>query len=90
MPFWPHWTIGGVLPIGGVTALVGLAWMPALQRSHRDYFSGASMSDGYSITADDKVVRVAGPWRSRSGKGTPSALLAVIMGGVGGARPRSG
>jgi hypothetical protein len=48
------------------------------------------MSDGYSITGDDKVVRVAGPWRSRSSKGTPSALLAVIMDEVGGTRPRSG
>ncbi len=24
MPFWPHWTIGGVLSIGIVTALIGL------------------------------------------------------------------
>jgi amino acid transporter len=61
MPFWPHATIGGVLSIGIVTALVGLAWMLALQRSHREFFSGASMRDGYSITDDDKVVRVAAP-----------------------------
>jgi len=61
MPFWPHWTVGGVLSIGIGTALVGLGWMLALQRSHRDFFSGAAMRDGYSITDDDKVVRVAEP-----------------------------
>jgi len=61
MPFWPHWTMGGVLSIGIITALVGLAWMLALQRKHREFFSGASMRDGYSITDDDKVVRVAAP-----------------------------
>jgi amino acid transporter len=59
MPMWPHATIGGVLSIGIVTALIGLAWMLALQRSHRAFFSGASMRDGYSITDDDKVVRTA-------------------------------
>ena len=58
MPFWPHWTIGGVLSIGIITALVGLAWMLSLRRSQREFFSGASMRDGYSITDDDKVVRV--------------------------------
>jgi len=58
MPFWPHWTIGGVLTIGIVTCLAGLAWMLALQRTQREFFSGASMREGYSITDDDRVVRV--------------------------------
>jgi hypothetical protein len=58
MPFWPHWTVGGVLSIGIVTCLAGLAWMLALQRTQREFFSGASMRDGYSITDDDRVVRV--------------------------------
>jgi hypothetical protein len=58
MPFWPHATIGGVLSIGVITALVGLAWMLALRRSQREFFSGASMRDGYSITDDDKAARV--------------------------------
>jgi hypothetical protein len=35
--------------------------MLSLQRSHRAFFSGASMRDGYSVTDDDKVVRVAEP-----------------------------
>jgi hypothetical protein len=61
MPFWPHATIGGVLSIGVITALVGLAWMLALQRSQRAFFSGAAMRDGYAITDDGKVVRVAEP-----------------------------
>ena len=59
MPFWPHWTIGGVLSIGIITALIGLAWMLSLRRSQREFFSGASMRDGYSITDDDQVVRVS-------------------------------
>jgi amino acid transporter len=58
MPFWPHWTIGGVLTIGIITSLVGLAWMLALQRGHRDFFSGRSMREGVSITDDDRVVQV--------------------------------
>jgi amino acid transporter len=58
MPFWPHWTIGGVLSIGIVTALAGLAWMLSLQRSHREFFSGQAMREGVSITDDDRVVRV--------------------------------
>jgi amino acid transporter len=59
MPFWPHWTIGGVLSIGIVTALVGLAWMLSLQRKYREFFSGRSMREGVSITDDDKVVTVS-------------------------------
>lgn len=59
MPFWPHWTIGGVLSVGIITALVGLAWMLSLQRSHRSFFSGASMREGTSLTDEDQVVRVA-------------------------------
>jgi amino acid transporter len=59
MPFWPHWTIGGVLSIGIITALVGLAWMLSLQRKYREFFSGQSMRDGVSITDDDKVVTVS-------------------------------
>src|ERR1700678_3808129 len=39
MPFWPHATIGGVLSIGIVTALVGLGWMLSLQRKYREFFS---------------------------------------------------
>jgi amino acid transporter len=58
IPFWPHWTIGGVLSIGIITALIGLAWMLSLRRSQRAFFSGASMREGYSITDDDTVVRV--------------------------------
>jgi amino acid transporter len=59
MPFWPHWTIGGVLSIGIITALVGLAWMLSLQRKYREFFSGQSMREGVSITDDDKVVTVS-------------------------------
>ena len=59
MPFWPHWTIGGVLSIGIITALVGLAWMLSLQRKYREFFSGRSMREGVSITDDDKVVTVS-------------------------------
>jgi len=59
MPFWPHATIGGVLSIGIITAVIGLGWMLALHRTQREFFSGASMRDGYSITDDDRVVRVA-------------------------------
>jgi amino acid transporter len=59
MPFWPHWTIGGVLSIGIVTALVGLAWMLSLQRKYREFFSGESLREGVSITDDDRVVQVS-------------------------------
>ncbi len=41
-----------------VTAATFLAWMLSLRRSQREFFSGASMHDGYSITDDDQVVRV--------------------------------
>jgi amino acid transporter len=58
MPFWPHWTVGGVLSIGIITAFVGLAWMLSLQRSHRAFFSGESMREGTSITEEDQVVQV--------------------------------
>lgn len=58
MPFWPHWTLGGVLTIGIITALGGLAWMLSLQRSHKEFFSGRAMRDGFSITEDDRVVAV--------------------------------
>jgi len=58
MPFWPHWTIGGVLSIGILVTVAGLAWMLALQRTQRAFFSGASMREGYSITDDDRVVAV--------------------------------
>jgi amino acid transporter len=59
MPFWPHWTIGGVLSIGIVTALVGLAWMLSLQRKYREFFSGQTLREGTSITDDDRVVRIS-------------------------------
>jgi len=59
MPFWPGWTIGGVLSIGIITSVIGLGWMLALHRTQREFFSGAAMRDGYSITDDDRVVRVA-------------------------------
>jgi hypothetical protein len=59
MPFWPHWTIGGVLSIGIVTALVGLGWMLSLQRKYKEFFSGRSMREGVSITDDDAVVAVS-------------------------------
>jgi hypothetical protein len=59
MPFWPHATIGGVLSIGIVTALVGLAWMLSLQRKYREFFSGESMREGVSFTDDDKVVTIS-------------------------------
>jgi amino acid transporter len=58
MPFWPHWTIGGVLSIAAITALAGLGWMLALQRSQREFFSGRSLRAGVSFTDDDRVVRV--------------------------------
>ena len=73
MPFWPHWTIGGVLSIGIITALVGLAWMLSLRRSQREFFSGASMRDGYSITDDDTVVRVSAPADVPAGASTRPA-----------------
>jgi len=53
------WTVGGVLSIGLITALVGLAWMLSLRRSQREFFSGQSMRDGMSITDDDRVVQVS-------------------------------
>jgi amino acid transporter len=59
MPFWPHATIGGVLSIGIVTALVGLAWMLSLQRKYREFFSGESMRAGISFTDDDEVVTLS-------------------------------
>jgi amino acid transporter len=59
MPFWPHWTIGGVLSIGIVTALVGLAWMLSLQRKYREFFSGQTLREGVSITDDDRVVSIS-------------------------------
>ena len=59
MPFWPHWTIGGVLSIGIVTALVGLAWMLSLQRKYREFFSGQTLREGVSITEDDRVVSIS-------------------------------
>jgi amino acid transporter len=59
MPFWPHWTIGGVLSIGIITALVGFAWMLGTQPFAKEFFSGRSMKEGYSITDDDKVIPVA-------------------------------
>ena len=58
MPFWPHWTMGGVLSIGIITALIGLGWMLGTQPFKKEYFSGAAMREGYSITDDDKVVRM--------------------------------
>jgi hypothetical protein len=33
--------------------------MLSLRRSQRAFFSGASMREGYSITDDDKVVRLS-------------------------------
>ena len=59
MPFWPHATIGGVLSIAIVTALVGLGWMLSLQRKYREFFSGRSMREGVSFTDDDKVVTIS-------------------------------
>ena len=59
MPFWPHWTVGGVLSIGIITALIGLAWMLALIPTHREFFSGQSMREGVSFTDDDEVVAVS-------------------------------
>jgi hypothetical protein len=59
MPFWPNWTIGGVLSIGIVTALVGLGWMLSLQRKYREFFSGESMREGIAFTDDDEVVAVS-------------------------------
>ena len=59
MPFWPHATIGGVLSIGIVTALIGLAWMLSLQRKYREFFSGESMRQGISFTDDDEVVAIS-------------------------------
>ena len=50
--------LGGVLSIGILTALAGLAWMLSLQRSHKEFFSGQTMREGVSITDDDRVVRV--------------------------------
>ena len=59
MPFWPNWTIGGVLSIGIVTALVGLGWMLSLQRKYREFFSGESMREGIAFTEDDEVVTIS-------------------------------
>ena len=59
MPFWPHWTVGGVLSIGIVTALVGLGWMLSLQRKYREFFSGESMREGIAFTDDDEVVSIS-------------------------------
>jgi amino acid transporter len=59
MAFWPHWTVGGVLSIGIITSLVGLGWMLATQPFKKEFFSGRSMKEGYSITDDDRVVHVS-------------------------------
>ncbi|HEY1699010.1 MAG TPA: hypothetical protein VGG75_04745 [Trebonia sp.] len=58
MPFWPHWTVGGVLSIGIITGLIGLGWMLATQPYKKEFFSGRSMREGYSITDDDTIVAV--------------------------------
>jgi hypothetical protein len=51
--------VGGVLSIGVVTALVGLAWMLSLQRKYREFFSGESMREGTSFTDGDEVVTIS-------------------------------
>jgi amino acid transporter len=61
MPFYPHWHVGGVMSIGLITALIGLAWMIWLHaiRRNREFFSGESLRAGFSVTDDDRVVRVS-------------------------------
>lgn len=53
-------TIGGTLIVVGLTVIIGLVWMLACQRTQREFFSGASMRSGLSITDDDQVVQVGG------------------------------
>ncbi len=53
------WHVGGTLFVVIMTTLVGLVWMVSLQRGHREYFSGATMRAGLSLTDDDEIVRVA-------------------------------
>jgi amino acid transporter len=73
MAFWPHWTVGGVLSIGIITSLVGLAWMLATQPFKKEFFSGRSMKEGYSITDDDRVVPIA----ATAAAGTPETAASA-------------
>lgn len=59
LPFPPHWTVGGVMVVGVVTTVLGLALMCWMQVRSPEFFSGESMRSGLSITDDDVVVRVA-------------------------------
>lgn len=53
------WHVGGTLLVIIITTLVGLGWMLICQRTHPQFFSGASMRSGLSLTDDDEIVRVA-------------------------------
>ncbi len=38
--------------------IIGLVWMLDCQRTQREFFSGASMRSGLSVTDDDQAVQV--------------------------------
>lgn len=51
-------TIGGVLLLVGIATIVGLLWMWWCTHTQKEFFSGASMRTGLSLTDDDAVVKV--------------------------------
>ncbi len=57
MPFAPHWRIGGVLSIGIVTALAGLAWMLTERKLRPGFFRG-DMESQVALTEDGEVIQV--------------------------------
>ena len=52
------WHVGGTLLVVIITTLVGLGWMLITERTHQEFFSGAAMRSGLSLTDDDEIVRV--------------------------------
>jgi amino acid transporter len=61
MPFYPHWRLGGVLSIGIITTLAGLAAMFAWQARKPAFFRGETLHSGLALTEEGKVVSVPTP-----------------------------
>jgi amino acid transporter len=57
MPFSPHWQIGGVLSIGIITALAGLAWMLTERKLRPGFFRGDMQSE-VALTEEGEVIQV--------------------------------